>query len=162
MRTPSTPRSTTRWLASAASIVLVALAALAPTGAAAAPNSLKVSTSDAVATGSCEFTVSRVNQNNTGPLTVTARLTIKAAEIKPSFFAPRKVATLSVGCAVYSLSDPTKFVFLDKVNNGSTAYKSRYVELILSEAGYRACVNVTYVLRDGTLGSAPGACNPPV
>ena len=160
MRTPSTPRSTMRWLATAASIVLVALAALAPTGAAAAPNSLKTTASDAVVTSSCEFTVTRLHQNNTGPATVTARLTIKAAEIKPSFFAPRKVATIQVACGVTNLSDPTNFVDLTKVNNGSTAYRSKYVTLKLSESGYQICLGAAYLLRDGNLGSTPTACNP--
>jgi hypothetical protein len=142
------------------SAMFVALAALAPTGAQAAPNSLKVNSSDAVVTSSCEFTVIRFNENNTGPNTVTARLTIKGAEIKPSFFSPRKVATLQVSCNVFGLTT-SEFQSLSKINNGSTVYRSKYVEMVVDPQGYRACVGATYILRDGTLGGTSGSCNPP-
>jgi hypothetical protein len=160
MRALATRRGGTRWLVSLAAVVLIALVAVAPTGAEAAPNSLKVTDSNAVVTSSCEFTVTRFNPNNTGPATVTGRLTIKAAEIKPSFFAPRKIATIFVGCTISSVNDPTGLFHMEKLNNGSTAYKSRYVEIPFTESAYRVCVNAAYVLRDGTLGGTDGNCNP--
>ena len=142
------------------SAMFIALAALAPTGAQAAPNSLKATSSDLVVTSSCEFTVTRFNENNTGPSTVTGRITIKGAEIKPSFFSPRKVATLNVSCSVSGINIPFNSASLSKTNNGSTVYRSKYVTLELDSA-YRVCVGAAYILRDGTLGSTPDACNPP-
>ena len=142
------------------SAMFIALAALAPTGAQAAPNSLKATSSDLVVTSSCEFTVTRFNENNTGPSTVTGKLTIRGAEIKPSFFSPRKVATLNVGCTVSGIDLPSRFVSMSKTVNGNTLYKSRYVTIELDSA-YRVCVGAAYILRDGTLGSTPDTCNPP-
>lgn len=154
------PRRKWGLLASSLVAMFIALAALAPTGAQAAPFSLKVNASDAVVTSSCEFTVTRYNENNTGPSTVTARLTIKGAEIKPSFFSPRKVATLNVNCAVIGINDPNNFVELSKTNNASTVYRSKYVELKLNDA-YQVCVNASYILRNGTVAGTNTVCNPP-
>lgn len=151
-----------RWglLISCLVAMFIALAALTPTGAQAAILSLKATSSNAVVTSSCEFTATRFNENNTGPSTLTGRLTIKGAEIKPSFFSPRKVATLNVGCTVSGIDVPSRFVSIGKTVNGSTLYKSRYVEIEFDSA-YRVCVGATYILRDGTLGSTPETCNPP-
>jgi hypothetical protein len=154
------PRRRMGLFGAAISAVFVALAVLAPTGAQAAPNSLKATSSNLVVTSSCEFTVTRFNDNNTGPSTVTARLTIKGAEIKPSFFSPRKVATLNVNCSVSGIDQPFNSASLSKTNNASTVYRSKYVTLELDSA-YQVCVNAAYILRDGTLGSTDAVCNPP-
>ena len=140
---------------------LLALLALPPTGAQAAPVSLRVSTSDAVSTGSCDFNVSRYNENGLGPATVTGRLTIKGAEVKQSFLAPRRIATLAVTCYLYSGSAQTNEpdVILQKIANASTVYKSRYVEVPASGT-YQVCISVEYILKNGAFGGAPGACNP--
>jgi hypothetical protein len=92
---------------------------------------------------------------------VTGRLTIKGAEIKPSFFSPRKVATLNVSCSVSGIDVPFNSVSMSKTNNGSTVYKSRYVTIEF-DSGYQVCVNAAYILRDGTLGSTNPVCNPPL
>jgi hypothetical protein len=144
------------------STVFIALAVLAPTGAQAATSSLKVTSSNSNVTSSCEFTVTRLNPpDSNGTTTVTARLTIKGAEIKPSFLSPRRVSTLNVACLVQGLDDPGQQVTLEKTNNRPTVYKSTYIRIPLN-AGYRACVSATYLLRDGTLGTTGGACNPSV
>jgi hypothetical protein len=148
-------------LVSIASALLVTLAVLTPTGAAAVPNSLKVTSADAVVTSSCEFTVTRHNPNNTGDPTNTARLTMRASEIKPSFFAPRKVATLFVHCTVLpnGLFPPSQS--FHKFNNGSTVYKTQYIN-VLAASNYSLCVFAEYILRDGTYGVTEYTCNPPL
>jgi hypothetical protein len=154
------PRRRMALLVAAISAVFIALAALAPTGAQAAIFSLKATSANAVVTSSCEFTATRFNENNTGPSTLTGRLTIKGAEIKPSFFSPRKVATLNVGCTVSGIDVPSRSISMTKTVNGNTVYKSRYVEIEFDSA-YRVCVDAAYILRDGTLSSTPETCNPP-
>lgn len=151
-----------RWglLVSCLVAMFIALAALAPTGAQAAIFSLKATSSDAVVTSNCEFTATRFNENNTGPSTLTGRLTIRGAEIKPSFFSPRKVATLNVGCTVSGIDVPSRSISMSKTVNGNTVYKSRYVEIEFDSA-YRVCVDAAYILRDGTLNNTPETCNPP-
>jgi hypothetical protein len=147
------------FLSVATGAIFVALAVLAPTGAQAVPYSLKVAASDGVVSSSCEFYVSRFNPNNTGPATVTGRLTARAAEIKPSFFSPRKVATISVTCTLLPANAEGQSVTLSVLNNGSSAYKSRYVTIV-ADSSYQICANTNYILRDGNLGSIPVACNP--
>jgi hypothetical protein len=145
---------------SSISAVFISLAALAPTGAEAALSSLKVTSSDSVVTSSCEFTVVRYNQNNTGPDTVTVKLTMKGAEIKPSVLSPRKVATLQVGCGAQGIQDPTKNVELGRIANASTLYKSRYFEIEANNFTYRVCVSANYILKNGTLSGTGTMCNP--
>jgi hypothetical protein len=160
MRALNSYRRGTGRLASFVSAALIALLALAPTGAEAAPFSLKATSSNDIATSSCEFTVTRVNRDNTGPWTVTARVTLKAAEVKPSFFSPRKVATLYAFCDIYpNGSTGPNTVHIEKFNNGSTAYKSKYVTAILAD-NYTVCTYTQYVLKNGTIGATPETCNP--
>ena len=151
------------WLVASTAAALMAIAALVPTGAEAAPNTLKATTSDFNATGSCDFRVTRLHPNGGNP-TITARVTMKAAEIKPSFFAPRRVANIVVQCVVASLVGPGGGIplgtqTLQKLNNGSTVYKTQYVTMPLSDR-YRVCVQVQYMLLNGTTGSTPMVCNP--
>jgi hypothetical protein len=145
----------------APAVVLVGLIVLAPTGAEAVPYSLHVTSANAVVTSSCDFSVTRYNQNNTGPSTVTARVTVKAAEVKPSFFAPRKVAFLNVYCDIFPASSPGNFVEVYKSNNGSTLYKTKYVT-VPPDSGYQLCMLAGYVLKDGTEATTPTQCTPAV
>lgn len=158
MRAHRPHRSGTRWLVSGTS-VLVALAALSPTGAGAAQNgSLKAGSADANATSSCEFTVTRLNPNAPGGPTVTARLTMKAVEVKASFFAPRRLASIQVHCDVVPVGSNTDQAF-SKQNNASTVYKSQYITAPYASS-YQICTFASYVLRDGASGRTPTVCNP--
>ena len=147
-----------RTLLASVAASLVALVVLAPTGAEAAPFSLKASASDGVVSGSCDFSVSRYNPSNTGPSTITAKVTAKAAEVK-SFLAPRKVAYIEVFCSVYPANALGEEATLFASNHGSTLYKSRYVQVV-QDTSYHLCVSVGYIRKDGVVGGSQ-ACNPP-
>jgi hypothetical protein len=149
---------------SLASGALIALAVLAPTGAEAVPFSLHATSADSVVTSSCDFTVTRVNQNTTGEPTVTAKVVLKAAEIKPSVFSPRKVANLNAYCDVFGGGGGFDELLaeVNKFNNASTAYKAKYLTLPYRQS-YQVCVTTYYTLKNGTSGNTPqGACDPPV
>lgn len=140
----------------AAGVLLVALAVLAPTGANAASNSLTAEPSDAYMKGSCDFAVTRNNNE-----TVTARVTLKTVEIKPSIFSPRRVASASILCEVVPTGAET-FVSVAKTNpSGSTIYKSQYITVDLA-AAYTVCAVINYTLRTGAAGETLVACDPPI
>jgi hypothetical protein len=142
-------------LASFASAALIALAVLAPTGAGAAPNSLTAETSDAYMKGSCDFAVTRNNNFDS----VTAKLTMKTLEVKPSIFSPRRVASATINCMVTLNDDPegAPNVYAKINPNGATIYKSQYITLGWS-SGYTVCIELSYTLRTGAHGNAPMNC----
>jgi hypothetical protein len=143
-------------LASFASAALIALVVLAPTGASAAPNSLTAETSDAYMKASCDFAVTRNNNFDS----VTAKLTMKALEVKPSIFSPRRVASATINCTVRSNDDPegVPSVYFKINPNGATIYKSQYITLDYSFSGYTVCTEIGYILRTGDHGAAPQNC----
>jgi hypothetical protein len=153
-----------RWLVSSAATLLIAVAALAPTSAEAAPNTLVATASDATVKGSCDFRVVRIDSHGGNPV-MTARLTMRANEIKSSFFAPRRVANIGVGCVVAPRVGPVPMPGLAqeflRVNNGSSVYRSQYIKFNHLDE-YIVCVQAFYVLLNGTGGRTPQVCNPVV
>lgn len=143
-------------LASLTVAALVGLAVLAPTGASAASNSLTVATTDAYMKGSCDFAVTRNNDFDS----VTARLTMKAVEVKPLFSA-RRVASATAVCMVrpiYGVEDEQDRKLYFKTNqSGSTIYKSQYITADWAPK-YELCAQVLYTLRTGAEGETPFTC----
>jgi hypothetical protein len=135
---------------------LIALAVLTPTGAEAVPTSLKATSSDSNVTGSCQLTTTRYNYDGTN----TVKLVMKAAEIKPTFFAPRRVSTIVITCVAYPfVNDPEGSLYFQKINNGSTVYKAQYITLPTS-GQYQVCADTQYVLKSGSSGYTSTVCNP--
>lgn len=135
------------------SAILLALAVLAPTGAAASPNSLTAETSDAYMKGSCDFDVTRNNNFET----VTAKLTMKAVEVKPSIFSPRRVASATIICELGPNGNSDAYAFFKVNPKGATIYKSQYITVDYG-AEYTVCATIRYTLRTGAEGFTTPTC----
>lgn len=103
-----------------------------------------VPVNDGAVSASCGFSVRSVRGSS-----VTAKFTTKAKELKPSFFAKRTVANLTVGCT----ADPTGAAAPFGTSfsaNSNVMYRTRYLKGPAAPS-YTVCVDVTYTLRSGVV-----------
>ena len=138
-----------------AAIALVVLAVLSPSGAKAAPSSLKVASNDSRVLSSCELTLQQFNHRGV-PATVRARLTVKAAQIKVT--TSPIVSSINVTCVVYPpVFDAPPLGTVSTFRLGPFASKTEMLTLPVFHA-YTICLSTDYSLRGGGTGEVPHRC----
>jgi hypothetical protein len=105
---------------------------------------LVVPVGDSTVAASCTFSVRRVQGD-----TVVAKFTTKAKEIKPSYFSPRTVASITMRCTAQpaGLDDSAAFG-TSFTANSSVMYRTRYLRGAAASS-YELCGELTYRLRNG-------------